>query len=213
MSGNNQDKSEIRDLREKSKFIVDDKFLNGYAKFLGIYCVGVYNSLCRHANKEQKCWPKEETICFELSIGKNSVVNSIQRLEFWKIIRKKRIGKTCSNRYFLLDKKCWKPINEDTLKEYSEVCEIKFNDLRDKLQRFVTQHSKERKHNRKETKEKGDPSYEKLANAYREKTSNYKRPFFLKDEMRWSENKWWVIPKDKGRWLEFAGKKSAIEWR
>ncbi len=41
-----------------------------------------------------------------------------------------------------------------------------------------------------------------------------KKPFFFNDPMVWSETKkkWYVIVKD-GRWLEFAGKESEIEWR
>ncbi len=41
-----------------------------------------------------------------------------------------------------------------------------------------------------------------------------KKPFFHNDPMVWSETKkkWYVIAKD-GRWLEFAGKESEIEWR
>ena len=34
------------------------------------------------------------------------------------------------------------------------------------------------------------------------------------EEMRFSKRKWWVIPEDGGRWLEFAGDpKKDIEWR
>ena len=41
-----------------------------------------------------------------------------------------------------------------------------------------------------------------------------KKPFFFNDPMVWSETKkkWYVIVKD-GRWLEFNGKESEIEWR
>ena len=41
-----------------------------------------------------------------------------------------------------------------------------------------------------------------------------KKPFFYNDPMVWSETKkkWYVIVKD-GRWLEFAGKESEIEWK
>ncbi len=41
-----------------------------------------------------------------------------------------------------------------------------------------------------------------------------KKPFYDGQEMRFSKNKWWVIPEDGGRWLEFAGDpKKDIEWR
>ena len=147
---------EIRDLREKNKFVVDDKFLNGYARFVGVYAVGVYSSFCRHANKEQKSWPKISIIAQELGCSKNSVIEGVKRLEFWNIIIKKRIGKQCTNRYVLLNKRCWKQISDVLLKEYSEVHHINFKGLRDKLHKSTTRTS-----NRKETQEKGNTNRRK----------------------------------------------------
>ncbi len=201
---------EVRDLRERNKFVVDDKFLNGYARFLGIYCVGVYNSFCRHANKEQKCWPSIKKVSQELNICRNKVIGSIKYLEFWQIIEKQRIGKMVTNRYFLLDKKQWKPLNEINLKEFSEVHHINFTSLRHKLQEFITSTSIVRKHNSKLTQKKGGLSFKELADAYKKGERSYK-PFFRGDEMRWSQNRWWVI--ENGEWLEFAGNESEIEWR
>ncbi len=47
-------------------------------------------------------------------------------------------------------------------------------------------------------------------------TSSFKRklkPYFREEEMRKDRlGRWWVIPKDGGAWLEFAGKESEIEW-
>lgn len=43
--------------------------------------------------------------------------------------------------------------------------------------------------------------------------SSKKKPYFRGEEMRRSQNKWWVIPKDGGRWLEFTGSEKEIEWR
>ena len=65
--------------------------------------------------------------------------------------KKVRIGKQCTNRYFLTKKTQWKTISEVCLKDYSEVCHTDFRGLRDKLQRFATQTS-----NRKETQKKGN---------------------------------------------------------
>jgi len=31
-------------------------------------------------------------------------------------------------------------------------------------------------------------------------------------EMRWYQNKWWVIPRGGGQWLEFAGEEKNIKW-
>ncbi len=39
------------------------------------------------------------------------------------------------------------------------------------------------------------------------------RPYYQGQEMRFSKGKWWVLPKDGGEWLEFAGKDKDIEWK
>ncbi len=44
-------------------------------------------------------------------------------------------------------------------------------------------------------------------------SSSKKKPFYRGEEMRWSQNKWWVIPKEGGSWLEFAGGENEIEWK
>jgi len=149
---------EIRDLRDKERFFVDDKFLNGYARFIGIYTVGVYNSLCRHTNKQQKCWPSIKKIAQELDIGRNSVIEAIKKLEFWRIVVKKRVGKQATNRYFLTKKNYWKPISEVYLKDFSEVYGINFKGLQGKLQEFTGQTS-----NSKETQKKGNTKERKVA--------------------------------------------------
>jgi len=152
---------DIRDLREKDKFVVDDKFLNGYAKFVGIYAVGVYTSLSRHANKEQKSWPSIGKLCEELNVGKTSVIEAIKRLEFWDVIKKERLGKMATNRYYLVDKKQWKSLNEYHLKEFSEVCHTDFSGLRDRLQKSATRTSIVRKPSSKEIQEKGGRTFKK----------------------------------------------------
>lgn len=136
---------EVRDLREKDRFIVDDRFLNGYARFLGIYAVGVYNSLCRHADREQRCWPSINRMARELSICRNKVIDSIKYLEFWEIIKKERLGKKLTNRYLLLSKRYWKPKNEETLKEFSEVYHINLTSLLNKLHELTSSTSIVRK--------------------------------------------------------------------
>lgn len=202
---------EVRDLRERNKFVVDDKFLNGYARFLGIYCVGVYNSLCRHANKEQKCWPSIRKMSKELDICRNMIIKSIKYLEFWHIIKKQRIGKTAANRYLLLDKKRWKPLNEDNLKEFSEVHHINFTGLHDKLQEFTTSTSIVRKHKNKETQKKEEVFFKDKIEAYKKGKRWGQRPYFWDNQVRWAHNKWWVI--ENKEWKEFAGKESEIEWK
>ena len=163
----NQFQFEIRDMRHKAKFELDDQFLNGYARFLEIYAVGVYNSLCRHAEKKQQiCWPSIEKISEELSIGRNSVIEAMKRLEFWQIIKKERIGKKLNNRYVLLDKSQWVSITKENLKCYSEVLSVNFTSLLRKLHEFTTgtsivrsTHSKDNTHIKGKMKKIFIPGY------------------------------------------------------
>ncbi len=101
----------IRDMRKKEKYFVDDEYLNGYAKLCGIYATGVYISLCRHANKEQTCFPSIELIAKELKISERKVQDSLKILSRWNIIKitkRRRQGVYVSNHYTLLDKSEWK---------------------------------------------------------------------------------------------------------
>jgi len=222
---------EVRDLRDKGKFIIDDKFLNGYARFLGIYAVGVYSSLCRHANKQQKCWPSIKKIAEELGCGRNSVIEALKRMEFWQIIRKIRIGKKVNNRYELIDKKYWKSINKAYMEEFSEVCHINFKGLSDKLQGFIEQTSIVRKHNSKETQKKGKEfsSFNKntdtddsikdydgsLLKAYLVNSRTCPRkPYFWNHEMRYKKDKSkWYVMYSETDWKDFAGEIKEIDWK
>jgi hypothetical protein len=103
-----QTQIEIRDLRHKEKFQIDDRFLSGWAARVGIYAVGVYVCLCRHADKNQSCFPGIKTIAEQLNISEASTKRAINALEKFNIIKRERIGKRQSNRYYLLDKKVWK---------------------------------------------------------------------------------------------------------
>jgi hypothetical protein len=106
----------IRDLRKKEQFVVDDVYLNGYAKLCGIYATGVYLSLCRHADKQQKSFPSLKKISEELDISIKQVGRSLNVLESHNIIMRERMGKKLNNRYYLLDKSEWtnSPISERT---------------------------------------------------------------------------------------------------
>ena len=211
-----KERFEVRDLRNKGKFVVDDKFLNGYARFVEIYAVGVYSSLCRHANKQQKCWPSVKKMAEELGCGKDSVIQALKRLRFWEIIKSKRVGKQCTNRYYLLDKEGWKLIDEVSIKEYSEVYHIDFKTLSHRLQVSVTPTS-----NSKETQEQGNTigrgtfssgNIEKNSNSPYEKKSYYEDGREMRQTKK--DGKWWVIPKGGGHpWSEYAGKESEIVWK
>jgi len=103
----------IIDQRSKAKFIIDDEYLNGYARLCGIYATGVYVSLCRHSNRDQFCFPSESLMAQELNISTKSIQRAICRLREWNIIEieknKRKNGIWKNNTYKLLDKSIWKP--------------------------------------------------------------------------------------------------------
>ena len=76
----------IRDLRHKEKFVVDDEYLNGYAKICGWQATLVYLSLCRHASREQSCFPSLKLIAKEHSVSKDTILRGIKILSEWNII-------------------------------------------------------------------------------------------------------------------------------
>ena len=102
----------VRDLRKKDQFKIDDAYLNGYAKILGVYSTAVYNSLCRHAEfNTQKAFPSEKLIAKEHGITERCVRNEVRKLKDANIItiKKERSskGQWLNNLYILLDKSEW----------------------------------------------------------------------------------------------------------
>ena len=102
----------VRDLRRKEKFFIDDDYINGYARHLDPFATAVYLSLCRHADKYQKCFPSQDRIAKQHKMGRATVARKIALLESHNIIKKEQIrspqGKFLHNTYLLLDKTCWK---------------------------------------------------------------------------------------------------------
>lgn len=93
--------------------MIDDKYLNGYAKLCGWKATLVYISLCRHANRDQFCFPSIKLIAKELSISEKSVQRGIEDLKKWNIVdvkkEKWKNGLWKNNSYILLDKSVWQP--------------------------------------------------------------------------------------------------------
>lgn len=151
------DRFYILDLRAKERFVLDNAFFNGYVKILGTNALGVYCSLCRHADKKQKSFPSVKLLSVELNIHRTTVIDCIKALELFNIIKKVRVGKMCTNRYYLLDKKYWVRTDDEILMsplatslENGEVGSRYFRGLLTRLQRSVDATS-----SRKETQKKG----------------------------------------------------------
>jgi hypothetical protein len=175
---------EVRDMRRKEKFFVDDLYLNGYAKKCGIYATGVYLSLCRHANKEQLCYPSLKKIAEELKVSIKQIGRAIKILEKENIIKKIRIGKKCNNRYLLLDKSEWtdSPFTMDYQSNH--------------IGTDSPFHSKDT--HSKDTKERDFSFKRKL------------KPYYEGFEMRRSGGKWYVLR--DGDWLDYADTEDKIKW-
>ena len=115
MGNEQEEKIVCRDTRRKQVFVVDDEYLNGYARLCGATATLVYISLCRHANKEQEAWPSMGLIMEEYNFGsKHTVIRAIERLEEWgivQVIRSKdeKTQRQKPNVYVLVDKCQWKP--------------------------------------------------------------------------------------------------------
>jgi len=107
-----EEKFKVRDFRNKGFFTLDDEYLNGYAKYLGVNATAVYISLCRHADKEQTCFPSQKKIAEEHGVTDRTVRTKIKDLVDWNIIRVESVrskgGIFMSSIYFLLDKSQWK---------------------------------------------------------------------------------------------------------
>jgi predicted transcriptional regulator len=110
----------IRDKRNKEWFIVDNAYLNGYAKIFGAVGTAIYISLCRHAdNDTQKCFPSQKLIAEELGISERTIRRYIDKFADWNLISIERgkdptTGQNLNNIYLLIDKSQWKKKPEDT---------------------------------------------------------------------------------------------------
>src|SRR3990167_6499631 len=104
-------KFKVRDRRNKGWFFIDNDYLNGYAKLFGPIGTGVYLSLCRHADNEQKSFPSQKLIAEELHIGERTVRDYLKLLADHHLIaihRERGEGsKWLNNVYTLLDKDEW----------------------------------------------------------------------------------------------------------
>ncbi len=101
-------KFQVRDLRQKQWFIVDDRYLNGYARLLGPYASMVYFVLCRHADSRfQSCYPSISLIAAKVGISERQVMRSIRKLQEYNIIRVGKRPRHNANVYHLLDKAQW----------------------------------------------------------------------------------------------------------
>ena len=104
-------KRRIIDRRRKEKFMVDDEYINSWAKICGWKATLVYMSLCRHSNISQESFPAITTMMEELKVGRNTILDGIRLLHSYQLITvrkfKNKKGRWQNNIYVLLDKSAW----------------------------------------------------------------------------------------------------------
>jgi hypothetical protein len=98
----------VRDLRDRAFFTVDNLFLDGkWMRLLKGCPASVYFALCRHANKEQVSFPSIPYLMDETGYGKLQIMRSIKTLEFHRLVGVHRqVGE--HNMYSLINKKHWR---------------------------------------------------------------------------------------------------------
>jgi hypothetical protein len=122
----NEKSYKVRDLRKKSQFIIDDEYLNGYAKLVSPYATLAYLSLCRHADKKQVAFPSYAKIAEEFRISSESARKGIDELVALNIINKRRMGRRLCNEYTLIDKSEW--VSRDSVQPYKNNRKISKNE-------------------------------------------------------------------------------------
>ena len=190
----------VRDLRKKDQFKIDDIYLNGYARICGIDATAVYTSLCRHAEFEtQKAFPSQQKIAYEHKISVRTVRRGLKKLLDYRIVIAEQIrdkGKFRSYLYTLLDKSEWKKITEGQNRPTAD----RRTKTDSRLAAYGVGPTKDNKQQRITNIE-----------GYKKRASLKKKPYYDGNEMRFSQNKWWVIK--NGEWLEFAGEEKDIEFK
>jgi len=106
-----QIKRRIIDRRIKEKFMMDDTYLNGQAKLCGWQGTIVYLSLCRHAGKDQECFPSINLMAEEHAVSRPTILKGIDNLSNRNVIKVEKArtknGQWLNNTYILLDKTEW----------------------------------------------------------------------------------------------------------
>lgn len=111
---------EVRDMRNKGWFWLDNIFLDRYAKFWPVSITVVYLSLCRHAdNKTQKCFPGMQLVAEEFGISTKTVQRATAELEKYGLVSvtrgKKSDGTRAKNIYILTSINAWKKHPSDNM--------------------------------------------------------------------------------------------------
>lgn len=202
----------VRDLRVKESFMVDDQYLNGYAALCGVYATAVYFVLCRHANKEQVCWPSKKTIGLKLGMSERAVFNAVKVLEKWGIIvtaapKRTEKGTWGFTVYTLVDKSCWLAKNSPSAPGAGGITE-------------QSPSANDDSHRRHLVPTKGYPLgkkglYKKEGKEISSSVDNQKgkKPFLGNKEILQTESGGFLYQNEHGEWLPYFSSPDGITWK
>jgi len=165
------------------------------------YEQSLYLVMKRLAGEHGSCFASLNWLSKKMGVDKKTVTKTIKKLLKRKWIKevggKKVLGGTV-RQFVIID--LWK-IN---IKEYESGSEVTTSESGSIIQESGSNFPESG--SEKDTKK----SYNKI---YTKKSSSFKKPYFLGEEMRKSKGKWWVLPQDGSPWLEFAGDLKDIKYK
>ncbi len=103
-----EERMQVRDERGYHRTHVDNALIKDYGWLIGANTIGVYIALLMHADKNQKCYPSIKSLAELTALSSPTVIQCLKLLKFLKIIDSVQVGKTCTNRYWMLDKVNWR---------------------------------------------------------------------------------------------------------
>jgi len=140
---------------------------------------------------------------------KETSVNAMK--QFWKWLRKEKMintKKTTRGSIITI-------LNYDKYQDIRKMVDTKKQPTVDTNKTLATPHDRQPLKPLKQLN-KEESSFEKNLSGKElkiEMRKHGKAPYYRGEEMRWSKNRWWVVPEDNGEWLKFEDSENAIEWR
>lgn len=99
---------EVRDLREKEFFTIDNAYITGkWLRLLKGCPTATYFAICRHADTHQQSFPSIDYLMDETGYSNKQVRRAIKTLEFHRLIGVDR-ARGDHNIYALLNRKHWR---------------------------------------------------------------------------------------------------------
>lgn len=111
--------------KRENFFIIDNDFIELYAKHLGVFSVAVYSCLSKYADgKTGRCWPSMVTIAEKLKIHRRTVTKALNKLQEFNVIRitrgiDRKLRKRKNNVYQLVPKELWKDLPEEEYDDHN----------------------------------------------------------------------------------------------